>query len=93
MQRRMVQVTDTVPLAGGLEIYGTDRHGNRVYIPAHSWLPEHQYVMASGQVCCSVLQCVLGVLQCVAVCCSVQCVAVTRGCTSRHIHSYLNISM
>jgi hypothetical protein len=43
-QRRLVQVSDTVALQGGLEIYGTDRHGNRVYIPANSSLPDHQFV-------------------------------------------------
>ena len=41
-QRRSVQVTDTVPLQGGLEIYGRDKHGHRVYIPANSSLPDHQ---------------------------------------------------
>jgi|NorSeaMetagenome_1021524.scaffolds.fasta_scaffold124910_2 hypothetical protein len=48
-QRRLVQVSDLVPLQGGLEIYGSDRHGNRVYIPANSSLPDHQYVLAVGQ--------------------------------------------
>ena len=48
-QRRVVQVSDLVPLQGGLEIYGSDRHGNRVYIPANSSLPDHQYILAAGQ--------------------------------------------
>jgi len=48
-QRRVVQVSDLVPLQGGLEIYGSDRHGNHVYIPANSSLPDHQYVLAAGQ--------------------------------------------
>ena len=48
-QRRVVQVTDLVPLKGGFEIYGTDRHGNRVYIPANSSQRDHQFVMAAGE--------------------------------------------
>jgi len=48
-QRRSVQVTDTVPLQGGLEIYGRDKHGNRVYIPANSSLPDHQYVLTADR--------------------------------------------
>jgi len=48
-QRRVVQVSDLVPLQGGLEIYGSDRQGNHVYIPANSSLPDHEYVIASGQ--------------------------------------------
>ncbi len=45
-QRRSVQVTDTVPLQGGL---GRDKHGNRVYIPANSSLPDHQYVLTADR--------------------------------------------
>jgi hypothetical protein len=46
-------VTDLVPLEGGLEIYGADQHGNRVYIPANSSLRDHQYVLAAGQLLAS----------------------------------------
>jgi len=35
-QRMFVQVTDVVPLNGGHEIYGKDRGGGTVYIPANS---------------------------------------------------------
>ena len=48
-ERRLVQVTDLLALKGGLEIYGVDKHGNHVYLPANSPLPEHKYVHAAGR--------------------------------------------